>query len=78
MDAELDKLCGVQLQIALAVWWLPPGSGYSSAPLIFPSARGGCPVEHPQVNLAQALAKQIWPLVALPDELRKKIIRKFK
>jgi hypothetical protein len=43
---------------------------YPSAPLVFPSARGGCPVAHPVEQMIQALAKYTEQLVALPDELR--------
>ena len=75
-DAELDKLHAVWLQIQRAAWRLPPG--YPSAPLIFPSARGGCPEAHPVVPMIQALAKHIEQLVALPDELRETAIRKYK
>ena len=75
-DAELDKLHAVWLQIQRAAWRLPPG--YPSAPLVFPSARGGCPEAHPVVPMIQALAKHIEQLVALPDELREITIRKYK
>ena len=75
-DAELDKLHAVWLQIQRAAWRLPPG--YPSAPLAFPSARGGCPEAHPVVPMVQALAKHIEQLVALPDELRETTIRKYK
>jgi ribonuclease HI len=75
-DAELDRLHAVWLQIQRAAWRLPPG--YPSAPLVFPSARGGCPVAHPVVHMIQALAKHIEQLVALPDELRETTIRKYK
>ena len=75
-DAELDKLHAVWLQIQRAAWRLPPG--YPSAPLIFPSARGGCPEAHPVVPMIQALAKHVEQLVALPDELRETTIRKYK
>ena len=75
-DAELDKLHAVWLQIQRAAWRLPPG--YPSAPLVFPSARGGCPEAHPVVPMIQALAKHIEQLVALPDELRETAIRKYK
>ena len=75
-DAELDRLHAVWLQVQRAAWRLPPG--YPSAPLLLPSARGGCPEAHPVVLMVQALAKHIEQLVALPDELRDTTIRKYK
>ena len=75
-DAELDRLHRVWLQVQRAAWRLPPG--YPSAPLLFPSARGGCPEAHPVVPMVQALAKHIEQLVALPDALRETTIRRFK
>ena len=75
-DAELDGLHRVWLQVQRAAWRLPPG--YPSAPLSFPSARGGCPEAHPVVTMVQALAKHIEQLVALPDELRETTIRRYK
>jgi ribonuclease HI len=75
-DAELDRLHRVWLQVQRAAWRLPPG--YPSAPLLFPSARGGCPEAHPVVLMVQALAKHIEQLVALPDGLRETTIRKYK
>jgi hypothetical protein len=75
-DAELDRLHRVWLQVQRAAWWLPPG--YPSAPLSFPSARGGCPEAHPVVPMVQALAKHIEQHVALPDEIRETTIRKYK
>ncbi len=75
-DAELDQLHRVWLQVQRAAWRLPPG--YSSAPFVFPSARGGCPEEHQVVPMVQALVKHIEQLVALPDALRKTTIRRFK
>ena len=75
-DAELDKMHAVWMQVQRAAWRLPPG--YASAPLMFPSRCGGCPVVHPKVILVQALAKHIEQLVALPDELRQTTIRRFK
>ena len=75
-DAELDKLHAKWLQVHRAAWRLPPG--FPSAPLMFPSADGGCPVAHPLVPMVQALAKHVEQLVALPDELRETCIRKFR
>jgi hypothetical protein len=37
---------------------------------MLPSARGDCPETHPDIILAQELAKDNEVLVALPDELR--------
>jgi hypothetical protein len=67
-DAELDKLHAKWLQVHCSAWRLP--SGFPSAPLMFPSADGGCPVAPPVVLMMQALAKLVEQLVALPDELR--------
>jgi hypothetical protein len=75
-DAELDKLHMKWLQVHRAAWRLPPG--FPSAPLMFPSADGGCLVAHPVVLMVQALAMYIEQLVALPDELRETCIRKFR
>ncbi len=75
-DAELDKLHAVWLQIQRAAWRLPPG--YPFAPLLFPSARWGCPEARHVVPMIKALAKHIEQLVALPDELRETTIRKYR
>jgi len=75
-DAELNKLHKTWLQVNRAAWRLPPG--YPSAPIVFPSEHGGCPVAHPLVPLVQALAKHIEQLVALPDEIREITCRKYK
>ena len=74
-DEELDKLHKVWLQVNKASWRLPPG--FPSAPFLFPSDQGGCPVAHPRVHLVQALSKHIEQLVALPDELRATTIRQY-
>ncbi len=66
----------VWLQVNLAAWRLPPA--YASAPLLFPSRCGSCPVAHPKVILMQLLAKHIEQLVALTDELHETTIRGFK
>jgi hypothetical protein len=71
-DAELDKLHAKWIQIHRTA------PSFASAPLMFPSADGGCPVAHPVVLMVQALAKHVEQLVALPDELREICIRKFR
>jgi hypothetical protein len=78
IDAELDRLHRVWLQVQRAVWRLPLGN--PSAPLSFPSAQGGCPEVHWHlvVLMIQALVKHIEQLVVLPDELHLTTIRNFK
>ena len=75
-DAELNKLHAKWMQVHRAAWRLTPG--FASAPLMFPSDVGGCPVAHPVVPMVQALAKHVEQLVALPDELRETCIRRFR
>ena len=72
----LDACDGGAVEAAVDQYRLP--YGYASAPIMVPSRSGGCPVAHPKVVLAQALAKQIDQLVALPDELRETTIRRSK
>ena len=74
-DAELDELHRIWLQVHKASWRIPPS--FASAPLILPSDKGGCPVDHPLVHLIQALAGHIEQLVALPDELRATTRRQY-
>ena len=59
-----------------AAWRLPPG--FPSAPLTLPSEHGCSTVTHPRVLLVQALAKHIEQLVALPDDLRKETITRYR
>ena len=75
-DVELNDLHRVWLQVHRAAWRLPPG--FPSAPLTLPSEHGGSPVTHPRVLLVQALAKHIEQLVALPDDLRKETITRYR
>ena len=75
-DAELRRLHMSWLQVHKAAWRLPPG--YPSAPLMFPSVHGSCPVAHPVVHMVQALAKHVEQLVALPDSLRETTVQKYK
>jgi hypothetical protein len=74
-DAELDELHRIWLQVHKASWRVPPS--FASAPLLFPSDSGGCPVDHPLVHVIQALAGHIEQLVALPDALRETTRRQF-
>ena len=62
-DAELDKLHAKWMQVHRAAWRLTPG--FASAPLVFPSDVGGCPVAHPVGPMVQALAKHVEQLLAL-------------
>ena len=75
-DSELRRLHSNWLQVHKVAWMLPPGN--ASAPLMFPSSHGGCPVAHPVVHLVQALATHIEQLVALPDELRDATVEKYR
>ena len=45
---------------------------------LLPSVQGGDPIGHPRVVLTQALAKHIEQLVALPDELLRETIARYK
>ena len=57
-------------------WHVTPG--FPSGPLTLPSERGCFPIAHPVVPMIQALSKDNKQQIALPDDLQKETITRYK